>query len=188
MRTVLKHVALADHGDEPLGCALVSALAGVGGGEAGPDHRGPARPGRVTGCRDPRQGSTSSRSATETFPTARCWTLSLLARDVTARCRVPLVVNDRPDLALLAGANYVRLGQNDPPVTAARRLGIETGLPTHARTDIDASDADHIGVGPVFATPTKPGRKAVALELTCYAAAHAHRPWYAAADAENAAG
>ena len=75
-------------------------------------------------------------------------------------------------------------------MTAARRLGIKTGLSTHARTEIDAADADYIGVGPVFATPTKPGRKAVGLDLVCYAAAHAHRPWYAIGgiDAENAAG
>ncbi len=112
-----------------------------------------------------------------------------VARDVTARYRVPLVVNDRPDLALLAGADYVHLGQNDLPVAAARRLGMKAGLSTHARAEIDGADADYIGVGPVFATPTKPGRQAVGLELLRYAAARAHQPWYAIGgiDAENAA-
>ena len=112
-----------------------------------------------------------------------------VARDVTARYRIPLVVNDRPDLALLAGADYVHLGQNDLPVAAARRLGMKAGLSTHTRAEIDGADADYIGVGPVFATPTKPGRQAVGLELLRYAAAHAHRPWYAIGgiNAENAA-
>lgn len=112
------------------------------------------------------------------------------ARDVTARHGVPLVVNDRPDLALLAGADYVHLGQDDLPVPAARRLCAAVGLSTHAAAEIDCVDADYIGVGPVFATPTKPGRPAVGLKLVRYAADHARQPWYAVGgiDASNAAG
>jgi thiamine-phosphate pyrophosphorylase len=101
------------------------------------------------------------------------------AREVTRRLGVPLVVNDRPDLALLVGADLVHVGQDDLPAGAVRRLGIPVGLSTHSAAEIDAADADYLGVGPVFATPTKPGRPAVGLELVRYAAAQATVPWFA---------
>jgi thiamine-phosphate pyrophosphorylase len=101
------------------------------------------------------------------------------ARQVTRRLGVPLVVNDRPDLAALVGADYVHVGQDDLPVTVARQFGIAVGLSPPAPGEIDAADADYIGVGPVFATPTKAGRPAVGLELVRYAAAHARQPWFA---------
>jgi thiamine-phosphate pyrophosphorylase len=101
------------------------------------------------------------------------------AREVTRRLGVPLVVNDRPDLALLVGADLVHVGQDDLPARAVRRLGIPVGLSTHSAAEIDAADADYLGVGPVFATPTKPGRPAVGLELVRYAAAQATVPWFA---------
>ena len=102
-----------------------------------------------------------------------------LAREVTAALGVPLVVNDRPDLAVLVGADYVHLGQDDLPVASARRFGVAVGLSTHAPREIDAADSDYIGVGPVYATPTKEGRAAVGNELVRYAAAHARVPWFA---------
>jgi thiamine-phosphate pyrophosphorylase len=101
------------------------------------------------------------------------------ARTVTQLHRVPLGVNDRPDLAVLAGADFVHVGQEDIPVESARSFGLPVGLSTHAPQEIDAADADYIGVGPVYATPTKEGRPAVGLELVCYAAEHASRPWFA---------
>jgi thiamine-phosphate pyrophosphorylase len=102
-----------------------------------------------------------------------------LAREVTSGLGVPLVVNDRADLAVLVGADYVHVGQDDLPVAAARRLGLRVGLSTHAPSEIDAADADYIGVGPVFATPTKRGRPPVGLDLVRHAAAHARQPWFA---------
>jgi len=101
------------------------------------------------------------------------------ARAVTGRLGIPLVVNDRPDLALLAGADLVHVGQDDLPVEAVRRLGLSVGLSTHAPAEIDAADADYIGVGPVYATPTKLGRPAVGVALVRYAAEHARVPWFA---------
>jgi thiamine-phosphate pyrophosphorylase len=101
------------------------------------------------------------------------------ARDVTRRLGVPLVVNDRPDLAALVGADFAHVGQDDLPVAEARRFGVRVGLSTHARTEIDGADADYIGVGPVYATPTKEGRPAVGLELVRYAAERARQPWFA---------
>ena len=112
-----------------------------------------------------------------------------LARQVTARHGVPLVVNDRPDLAVLAEADYVHVGQDDLPVAAARRFGLPVGLSTHSPEQVDRADAAYLGVGPVYATPTKPGRAAVGLELVRYAAEHARSPWFAIGgiDADNAA-
>lgn len=101
------------------------------------------------------------------------------AREVTRRLGVPLVVNDRADLALLCGADCVHVGQDDLPVPSARGLGLRVGLSTHAAAEIDAADADYIGVGPVYATPTKEGRPAVGLDLVRYAAQHARQPWFA---------
>jgi thiamine-phosphate pyrophosphorylase len=111
------------------------------------------------------------------------------ARAVTHRLGVPLVVNDRPDLAVLCGADYVHVGQDDLPVDAARRFGLGVGLSTHGRREIDAAGADYIAVGPVFETPTKAGRAAVGVELVGYAAERARVPWFAVGgiDASNVA-
>ena len=101
------------------------------------------------------------------------------ARAVTRRLGVPLVVNDRPDLAVLVGADFVHVGQDDLPLRAVRRFGIPAGLSTHSRAEVERAEADYIAVGPVFATPTKPGRPAVGLGLVRHAAAHAPAPWFA---------
>jgi thiamine-phosphate pyrophosphorylase len=96
-----------------------------------------------------------------------------------------LILNDRPDLVAAAGADGVHVGQDDTPVARARELvGAErlVGLSTHSPAQIDAAagtGVDYIGVGPVHATPTKPGRPAVGLELVAYAAANAVPPFFA---------
>jgi thiamine-phosphate pyrophosphorylase len=112
-----------------------------------------------------------------------------VAREVTAALGVPLVVNDRPDLAVLVGADALHVGQEDLPVEEARRFGLPVGQSTHAPREIDLSDADYLGVGPVFATPTKEGRPAVGLELVRHAAASSPLPWFAVGgiDASNVA-
>jgi thiamine-phosphate pyrophosphorylase len=111
------------------------------------------------------------------------------AREMTKRFGLPLVVNDRPDLAVLCGADFVHVGQDDLPVDAARRFGIGVGLSTHASREIDVAEADYIGVGPVYATPTKEGRSAVGLDLVRYASERAGVPWFAIGgiDASNVA-
>ncbi len=101
------------------------------------------------------------------------------ARSVTAAAGVSFGVNDRPDLAVLAGADFVHVGQDDIPVDAARSFGLPVGLSTHAPREIDEAASDYIAVGPVHATPTKEGRPAVGLELVRYAAANAKLPWFA---------
>jgi thiamine-phosphate pyrophosphorylase len=94
-----------------------------------------------------------------------------------------LILNDRPDLAAAVEADGVHVGQDDLAVAAARKaVGDErlVGLSTHTPAQIQgATGADYIGVGPVFATPTKPGRPAVGLELVAHAAEHAQAPFFA---------
>jgi len=93
------------------------------------------------------------------------------------------ILNDRPDLARIADADGVHVGQDDLPIAQARELaGSErlVGQSTHTPKQIDAAaGADYIGVGPVHATPTKPGRPAVGLELVADAAARAAMPFFA---------
>jgi thiamine-phosphate pyrophosphorylase len=95
------------------------------------------------------------------------------------------ILNDRPDLVAAAGADGVHVGQDDTPVAQTREMiGAQRliGLSTHSPAQIDAAagtDADYIGVGPVHATPTKPGRPAVGTDLVAYASGHARTPFFA---------
>jgi thiamine-phosphate pyrophosphorylase len=95
-------------------------------------------------------------------------------------------LNDRPDLALAAGADGVHLGQEDASVASVRdQVGdaLLIGLSTHAPEQFDAaleSEADELSVGPVWETPTKEGRPAAGLEYVRYAASRGgERPWFA---------
>ena len=86
------------------------------------------------------------------------------ARKLIALCHkynVPLLVNDRLDIALLSGADGVHLGQDDIPVAEARRLageGFLIGATAHNVEEAlaaEAAGADYLGCGAVFATHTK---------------------------------
>ncbi len=104
-------------------------------------------------------------------------------RSVCAEHGALFILNDRPELVHAAGADGVHVGQEDVPVQEARSIvGPErlVGLSTHTPEQIErAGEVDYIGVGPVYATPTKPGRPAVGLDLVRFAAAHAEVPWFA---------
>jgi thiamine-phosphate pyrophosphorylase len=97
------------------------------------------------------------------------------------------VLNDRPDLVARCAADGVHVGQDDATPAAARALvGPErlVGRSTHAPDQGDAArrdpDVDYLAVGPVHATPTKPGRPAAGLEYVEWAARHvSERPWFA---------
>lgn len=95
------------------------------------------------------------------------------------------LVNDRVDIALAVGADGVHLGQQDMPVSAARSvlgsdriIGQSTTNPEELQHAI-ASGADYVGVGPVYETPTKPGKAAAGLDYVRYAAQKLSIPWYA---------
>jgi thiamine-phosphate pyrophosphorylase len=93
------------------------------------------------------------------------------------------VVNDRPDLALRCEADGVHVGQGDLPVAQVRELvGDEmlVGLSAHTPEQIAAGDgADYLGIGPVFATPTKEGAESFGLALVRDAARLSAVPWFA---------
>jgi len=96
------------------------------------------------------------------------------------------VLNDRPDLVAACAADGVHVGQDDgSPADARAAAGPEAivGRSTHAPEQADAADGDpdvdYLAVGPVHATPTKPGRPAAGLGYVEYAAAHARKPWFA---------
>ncbi|MEB3265621.1 MAG: thiamine phosphate synthase [Cyanobacteriota bacterium] len=95
------------------------------------------------------------------------------------------LVNDRLDLALAVEADGVHLGQEDlPPAVARRLLGPDRliGRSTHGPAQLAqalADGCDYVGVGPVHATPTKPGRAPVGLDTVRAAVATCPIPWYA---------
>jgi thiamine-phosphate pyrophosphorylase len=107
------------------------------------------------------------------------------ARELCSAAGALLIVNDRPDLAVAAGADGVHVGQDDMPVDRARRLVGDdaiVGLSTHSMQQAQAggrSGADYIAVGPVHATPTKAGRPAIGVGPLAYAASHVDVPWFA---------
>jgi thiamine-phosphate pyrophosphorylase len=89
---------------------------------------------------------------------------ALLLKKLLAPLRVPLVINDRIDIALACGAEGVHLGQSDLPVDQARKLlppEVFIGWSVESMDDVRQSAAlpvdylDYLGVSPVFATPTK---------------------------------
>ncbi|MFW6133325.1 MAG: thiamine phosphate synthase [Planctomycetota bacterium] len=82
-------------------------------------------------------------------------------RELTDETGKLLIINDRPDIAAIVGADGVHLGQHDLPIAEARRLirpGGIVGRSTHSLAQAKAAvteGADYIGVGPIFETATK---------------------------------
>ena len=110
------------------------------------------------------------------------------ARSLAALCHsrgALFIVNDRIDLALLVDADGVHLGQEDLPTSAARALIGEDrllGRSTHALPQLKAAeseDCDYFGVGPIYATGTKPDRTPQGLDWARQASDHATHPWFA---------
>jgi len=112
--------------------------------------------------------------------------LEILAESCRRHGRL-LAVNDRADLAVAAGADVLHLGQRDlAPVTARRIVGPDVliGLSSHsaaeARAAADAAEVDYFCLGPIWATPTKPGRPHTGLApIAELAARQVARPWFA---------
>ncbi len=96
---------------------------------------------------------------------------------ITEAAGVPLIINDFPELVPAVGAQGAHVGQDDLPAADARwRAGralagevprVIIGKSTHSVAQALAAQeagADYIGFGPLFATPTKPGRPAIGLD------------------------
>jgi thiamine-phosphate pyrophosphorylase len=112
--------------------------------------------------------------------------------DACRRHGALLAVNDRADVAFGASSDVLHLGQDDLPVPLARRVvgdDVVIGRSCHAEAEVDAAavepGVDYFCTGPVWPTPTKPGRFAPGLGLVSYAASVAppsdagSRPWFA---------
>jgi thiamine-phosphate pyrophosphorylase len=117
-------------------------------------------------------------------------------------------VNDRADVAYAVGAPVLHLGQDDLPVAVARRIvgdDVIIGRSTHSPAQADAAaieaGVDYFCAGPIWATPTKPGRAAAGLALLDHVAsgspgspsspsspaspASASRPWFGIGGVES---
>jgi thiamine-phosphate pyrophosphorylase len=127
---------------------------------------------------------------------AKDWPVDDIARlakrlaPITAGAGVRLVINDHPELAAEVGAPTAHLGQEDffdaghryvaevIPSGSALELGLSTHAPEQAKRACDAG-ADYVAIGPVFATPTKPGRPPVTLDYVRWTAGNLDMPWFA---------
>ena len=110
------------------------------------------------------------------------------AQAIAGLCRdhgALFIVNDRIDLALLVDADGVHLGQDDLPTAAARSLigdGRLLGRSTHNLEQLQQAqqeDCDYLGVGPIYATDTKPDSTAQGLHWAVQASEQASLPWFA---------
>ncbi len=107
-------------------------------------------------------------------------------REACDRHGALLWINDRADLALAADADGVHVGQDDDAVPDVRKQvgdDVLIGLSTHSPAQLDAgieAGADQLSVGPVWETPTKPGRPAAGLDYVRHAAERQPPvPWFA---------
>jgi thiamine-phosphate pyrophosphorylase len=96
------------------------------------------------------------------YSTADLTVLAHRFREMTDRAGALLIINDRVDVALAAGADGVHLGQDDLPVRAARAMAPEllVGASSHSLEEAlraEADGADYVNIGPIFPTATKAG-------------------------------
>ncbi len=106
-------------------------------------------------------------------------------RILTTQARARFILNDRPDLARLAAADGVHLGQDDVTLRDARRIvgpRALIGVSTHNRPQLDqavVSGASYLGVGPVFSSATKDFSDLAGLAYVRLAAETTNVPWFA---------
>jgi thiamine-phosphate pyrophosphorylase len=93
---------------------------------------------------------------------------------------VPFILNDRPDLAAELGADGVHLGQEDgDPGAFDGLVGRSTHAPDQGAAAATDPTVDYLSIGPVWSTPTKPGRAATGLAYVRWAADHVTKRWFA---------
>lgn len=106
-------------------------------------------------------------------------------RILTAQARARFILNDRPDLARLSGADGVHLGQEDVALRDARRIvgpHALIGLSTHDPVQLDKAilaGAGYLGVGPVFSSSTKDFSDVAGIGYVRHAAETTTLPWFA---------
>lgn len=117
-----------------------------------------------------RGGATIIQLREKEISSKEFYELALKVKEVTKRNNIPLIINDRVDIALAVDADGVHVGQEDLPADVVRRLiGPDKILGVSARTVEEAvkaekDGADYLGVGAVYATPTKPEADAIGIE------------------------
>ncbi len=104
------------------------------------------------------------------IPALDFYMLALEIKKITDRYGIPLIINDRIDIAMAVGAAGVHIGQQDIPADIARKvigrdmlLGVSVGSATEALDAVKAG-ADYLGVGAMFPTGTKPDAGFVSME------------------------
>jgi len=108
--------------------------------------------------------------------------LAVEFRRRTAAAGAVLIIDDRLDIALAAGADGVHLGQADLPVAAARRIAPDLiiGASTHCLAEALAAQSEgagYVNIGPIFTTPTKPAAAPLGAEAIGAIAPHLKIPW-----------
>jgi thiamine-phosphate pyrophosphorylase len=108
---------------------------------------------------------------------------------ITDRAGVGLVINDHPGIAEEVGAPFCHVGQEDffdaghtcradVLPGGSVQLGLSSHAPAQAEQAVRAG-ADYVAIGPVYATPTKPGARPVTLDYVRWAAGNLALPWFA---------
>ncbi len=112
----------------------------------------------------------------------RLYELAMEFRRRTRAAGSLLIIDDRVDIALAAGADGVHLGQTDLPVAAARRVAPDLiiGASSHSLAEALAAQNDgagYVNIGPIFSTPTKPAAVPLGVEALQRIAPHLRIPW-----------
>jgi len=121
-------------------------------------------------CRCAAGGADCIQLRAKSLEDAQLFALAVEFVRICAASGVLSIINDRADIAISAGADGVHLGQNDLGVEQARGLALSpliVGKSTHSIEQLQAAcreNPTYAALGPVFATPTKPGAEAVGLE------------------------
>ncbi len=120
----------------------------------------------------------------KSMPDRRLRELAGYVREWTAEAGLLFIMNDRPDIAALVGADGVHLGQDDLSIAEARRIvGSDkiVGVSTHNMQQLQSAvleGADYLGVGPVFASQTKSFEILAGLDFVREASKHTSVPWF----------
>lgn len=129
-----------------------------------------------------RGGCTLVQLREKTASSREFYQTAVKVREVTQRHGVPLIVNDRVDIALAVDADGVHVGQDDLPATVVRRIvgpdrivGVSAGNLNEALAARDAG-ADYLGVGAMYATGTKTEANVTTMEVLGRIRAAVHLP------------
>jgi thiamine-phosphate pyrophosphorylase len=167
-----------------LAARLAAARLYVIAADASPEVQANVLREALDGGADVVQLRNKAAAAADLFEAARLVAIHARAKEAV------FIVNDHLDLAIDAGADGVHLGQDDLSVEVARsRWDGLVGRSTHnldQALEAQRQGADYLGVGPVYPTPTKPGRAGVGVELLHTVAAAVSIPWFAIGGIDSA--